>query len=347
MKRNAMVAPLLGALLLVVTACGSGGASEGAASEGSGLSLDQVRLAIDNDDYMNVMTWMVADEKYWPKLGFTKPAKVVSTPQYVAGLVGGDVWIVQGESDAMWSAIAEGSVPMTIVGVVKNKEGRELGIRAGVDPDKLEGLKISGGTVGDRNVSIGRHILEELGVDPDSMQWVSVTGGADGRLKALLAGQIDAAVLQPRNEHQLKESGGQIIHKELAIAPQEVWVVKSDTLEDHQDAVCAYLKGRIQAYQYAAAGEDHTENQDAIVKLTTERGLEPTSDELGEWPEEASERWALGGGATVASFDEWNQDMIDNGNVPEGFDWKEHVDFHCLTKVQKELGLKVQPGLVR
>jgi hypothetical protein len=36
--------------------------------------------------------------------------------------------------------------------------------------------------------------------------------------------------------------------------------------------------------------------------------------------------------------------MIANGNVPDGFDWKEHVDFSCLTQAQENLGLEVQPG---
>ena len=51
--------------------------------------------------------------------------------------------------------------------------------------------------------------------------------------------------------------------------------------------------------------------------------------------------WALTGGAPLDAFEQWNQDMIANGNVPEGFDWKEHADFSCLTQVQENLGLEV------
>ena len=52
----------------------------------------------------------------------------------------------------------------------------------------------------------------------------------------------------------------------------------------------------------------------------------------------------LDGGSTLAAFDQWNQDMIDNGNVPEGFDWREHADFTCLTQAQENLGLTPNPG---
>ena len=53
---------------------------------------------------------------------------------------------------------------------------------------------------------------------------------------------------------------------------------------------------------------------------------------------------ALTGGASEESFEAWNEDMIENENVPEDFDWREHVDFSCLTEVQEELGLTVEPG---
>jgi hypothetical protein len=53
--------------------------------------------------------------------------------------------------------------------------------------------------------------------------------------------------------------------------------------------------------------------------------------------------WSLDGGSSVESFDAWNQDMIDNGNVPEGFDWRDHVDFSCLWEAQEKLGLEQSP----
>jgi hypothetical protein len=83
------------------------------------------------------MAWMVADEKYWPELGFTEPAEVVATDEYLAGLFGGDVWVAQGESDAIWGALAEGSVPLKIIGVEKDSEAWYLGIRKGVDENNL------------------------------------------------------------------------------------------------------------------------------------------------------------------------------------------------------------------
>ena len=351
--RNVRLFILLLALALVAVACGDSGggdtddgATDSAASEGGEggeLSLSQVKLAIDNDDFMNQIAWMVADEDYWPELGFTEEAEVVATDEYLAGLVGGDVWVAQGESDAIWGAMAEGSVPLKMIGVEKDTEAWFLGIRKGIDENNLEGLKISGGPAGDRNITVGEHILEDMGVDHTKMEWVPVEGGSDERLEALLAGQLDVAVLQPRHRAPLTEAGGKMVYEEYMDSPQEMWVVTEETMNNNRDAVCAYLEGRIAAKQWLSEGDDYTDNQDAAVAIAEERGLEPEQDELGEWQDEMQYNWSLDGGSPADSFDAWNEDMISNENVPEGFDWKEHADFSCLWEAQENLGLEQNP----
>ncbi len=335
---------ILLAATLVAAACGSGDSGDSGGDDGDGLSLNQVRLAIDGDDYMNQLAWMVADENYWPDLGFTEEAEVFATDEYIAGLAGESVWVAQGEADVIWSALAEGSVPMKIIGVEKDAEAFFLGIREGVDPENLEGLKISGGAAGDRNITVAEEMLEGLGVDPESMEWVQIEGGSDDRLQAMLAGQIDVASLQPRHVLPLEESGGQMIVQEYKRYPQEVWVVRADTLEENRDAVCAYLEGRIAAKQWISAGDDYKDNQDAAVAIAADRGEDPSEGDLDEWTIEMEQNWSLTGGAPMESFDAWNDAMIDAGNVDEGFDWREHADFSCLTEAQENLGLEVEPG---
>jgi ABC-type nitrate/sulfonate/bicarbonate transport system substrate-binding protein len=331
---------------LVAAACGGddSGSGSGSGDGDDGLSLSQVQLAIDNDDYMNQLAWMVADSDYWPDLGFTEQAEVTATDEYIAGLAGESVWVAQGESDVIWSALAEGSVPMKIIGVEKDAEAFFLGIREGVDPENLEGLKVSGGAAGDRNITVAEEMLEGLGVDPESMEWVQVEGGSDERLQAMLAGQIDVAALQPRHLVPLDEGGGEMIVQEYKRYPQEVWVVREDTMEENRDAVCAYLEGRIAAKQWISEGDDYMDNQDAALAVAEEYGETPSEGDLDEWTIEMEQNWSLTGGAPRESFDEWNQAMIDAGNVDEGFDWTEHVDFSCLTEAQEKLGLEVEPG---
>jgi ABC-type nitrate/sulfonate/bicarbonate transport system substrate-binding protein len=326
-------------LALLVTACG--GDDEGGEGE---LSLNQVRMAMDGDDYMNQLAWMVADERYWGDLGFGEAAEVVASDEYLAGLFGGDVWVAQGESDVIWSAMAEGSIPMKVVGVDKGQEAWFLGIAEGVDPENLEGLRISGGAAGDRNITVARKMLEELGVDPDSMEWISIDGSSDDRLNAMIAGQLDISALQPRHLLPLADAGGEMIFEEYREVPQEVWVVTEETMDDNKDAVCAFIEGRIAAKQWASEGDDYADNQDAAVAITADRNLDPAEGDLDEWAAEMEHNWSLDGGATEEAFEQWNVDMIDNENVPADFDWREHVDFSCLTEAQENLGLEPNPG---
>jgi ABC-type nitrate/sulfonate/bicarbonate transport system substrate-binding protein len=328
---------------LVAAACGGDG-DGGGGGEGD-LGVERVELAIDTDDYMNNLAWVVAEEKYWPKLGFQEDAKVVATDEYMAGLFGGDVWVAQGESDTVWAALAEGSVPMKIVGVEKDTEAWFIGIRKGVDKNNLEGLKISGGEIGDRNITVGEKSLEEMGVDPDSMEWVPIEGSSDDRLTALIAGQIDVAVLQPRHLIPLDEAGGEMIFQKFVDAPQEVWVVTEEFLNENEDAVCAYLQGRIQAKRWIGAGEDLKKNQDAAVEIGRESDekLEPAEGDLAEWENEVEGNWSLDGGAPAAAFDQWTEDMIAEDVVPEGFEWRDYADFDCVWRIQEELGLEQNP----
>jgi ABC-type nitrate/sulfonate/bicarbonate transport system substrate-binding protein len=331
---------------LVAASCG-GDDDEAAGGGGEeGLGVERVELAIDTDDYMNNLAVAVADDRYWSDLGFTEEADWVATDEYMAGLFGGDVWVAQGESDIIWAALAEGSVPLKIVGVEKDTEAWFIGIRKGVDENNLEGLKISGGAIGDRNITVGEKSLEEMGVDPDSMKWVPIEGSSDERLVALLAGQIDAAVLQPRHIIPLEREGGKMIFQEFVDSPQEVWVTTADFLEENEEAVCAYLEGRIQAKRWMGEGEDLTANQDAAIEIGRKPPyrLEPAEGDLAEWDTEITDNWSLDGGAPADSFDQWNEDMIANENVPEGFDWKEHADFNCLWQVQEKLGLENNPN---
>lgn len=339
-KRIAVVGTALA--LSLTAACGSDG--EEAEASGDCLGLDQVNMAMDNEDYMNQIAWMVADENYWPELGFCEEARVVATSDYMAGLIGGDVWVSQGESSDIWPASAEGSVDLTIIGVEKDSEAWFLGLAEGVDPNDLEGRKISGGPPGDRNIQVGRNILEEMGTDPDSMEWVSVNGGSDQRLQVLIAGQIDAAVLQPRHLSQLDQAGGEMVYQEYNVVPQEVWVVQTETLEENEDAVCAWVEGRVAAKQWLSAGDDHTENRDAAIELGREYGREPSEGEVEQWANEMTDNWSLDGGSPAASFDEWNDDMIEGGIVPEDYDWRDHADFTCLWQAQENLGIEKNPA---
>ena len=107
--------------------------------------------------------------------------------------------------------------------------------------------------------------------------------------------------------------------------------------------MCDYVQDA-PALQYVSAGEDYTDNQDACPQLVRDRGLDPSRPRSTNGPPRWDTSWRSTGARRVKSFDEWNQAMIDNGNVPKDFNWKDHVDFSCVTAAQKKLGLPLGPG---
>ncbi|MPZ54452.1 MAG: hypothetical protein GEU79_17280, partial [Acidimicrobiia bacterium] len=285
--------------------------------EPEALSLDRVTMAADNGDFMDSLIWSTADARYWPELGFTEPVEATVTQDFVAGLVGGSAWVVQGENNLFWSAMAEGSVPMRSIGVHMDGEAWILGIDEDVDPANLEGLKITGGSPGERNETIGREILTELGFDPDNVEWITVPGGPEERFRALAADQVDMAVLQPELEGLLEDIGGEFIYDEMRVIPQAGWAVTAETMENNRDAVCAFVEGQLAARQWLSEGPDRTANQDEAVELAAEYGLEPTEGDLKEWGNFLGDVLSVDGGSPAPSFDEWTEQMALQGLVPD------------------------------
>lgn len=201
------------------------------------------------------------EERYFPDLGFTEDAEVVATDEYLAGLVGGDVWVAQGESDAIWGAPGRGHR------AVEDHRCREE--RRGLVPRNPRG-----------------HRCERSGRQEDD------------RVQALLAGQIDVAVLQARHLLPLDEGGGEMIYQEYHQVPQEVWVVKAETMEQNRDVVCAYLQDRITAKQWLSEGEDYQDNKDEGMELgrsrdsTRPKGISAGADSPGR-PAPAVDREVL------------------------------------------------------
>ena len=86
---------------------------------------------------------------------------------------------------------------------------------------------------------------------------------------------------------------------EFVEAPQEVWVVRTDFLEDNKDAVCGYIEGRIESNLYAGAGDEYIDNREAVIELVKEaQDIEPSDAEIEDWSGEIGTQIAIEGGAT-------------------------------------------------
>jgi ABC-type nitrate/sulfonate/bicarbonate transport system substrate-binding protein len=308
-------------------------------------SLNQVKFATSSNDAQDLMIVYSTAELFWPDLGFTEQPTVIVTDDILPAIVAEEAWIAQGGTSLFWAAMDEGSLDLVLVGIDKDNEIRILGARPGIKgvEDLGPGTKASGGDVGDYDELVLKQVLEELGANPDEMEILSMGGGADARMQAMVAGQLDVGIQQPRNVGPLTRAGGVILYERAAEVPQESWVVTRNVWENNRDAVCAFIHGRIQGKQWAYEGDDHKANIEQATEIVRKYDIDPTEDELGDWVRELEGNQSLDAGTTVEALDKFQADLKSLGNLSEDFDWRDHADFSCLWEAQEQLGLPLRP----
>lgn len=328
-------------LALLVSACAAPGGTGG----DSDLSLNQVKFATSSNDAQDLMIVYSTSELFWPKHGFTEPATIIVTDDILPALVSGEAWIIQGGTSQFWAAMAEGSLDLVLVGIDKDNEVRILGARPGIASvdDVTAGMTVSGGDVGDYDELVVREIMDELGLTDRGLEVVAMGGGADSRMQAMLAGQLDMGIQQPRNIGPLTRAGGVILYEEAAEVPQEAWMVTRETWNNNRDAVCAFVRGRIEGKQWAAEGDDMRANIPEALEIIRKYDIDPSEDELGDWARELQGNMSLDAGTTEAALDKFVDDLKGLGHLPADFDWRDHADFSCVHEAQEALGLPQRP----
>lgn len=103
----------------------------------------------------------------------------------------------------------QGVIDAVIVAISSDKEAWYLlGSPDIATPEDLAGARFSAGRPGDSWNIVSRIIMtDHWGIDPDELEWLSVPS-SDGRLDAMLAGELDAFNGQPRHVPGVEEAGG-------------------------------------------------------------------------------------------------------------------------------------------
>jgi ABC-type nitrate/sulfonate/bicarbonate transport system substrate-binding protein len=351
MKRTTIFLVLLLSLSLVISSCARQAAPPQAQDQqvlkdtSKELSQKQVKFATISRDAQELMIVYSMSDMFFPKVGFTEKPEVVLTEETLPGLTSGQVWVAMDETSTIWAAMDEGNLDLVIVAVDKDNEERILGARPGIKTaqDLSPESKISGGAVGEYDELILREILTNIGVDPNNVQIIAMGGGADARMKAMIAGQLDAGIQQPRNIAPLTEAGGVILYNQPAEAVQDTYVVTRDYLNQHRDEVCAFVKAEVMSKQWAYEGADHKANLQPALDIVKKYSVDPTENELAGWVHELEGNISLDGGATVAALDKFQKDLKSLEVLSADFQWRDHADFSCLWEAQQALGLQQRP----
>lgn len=344
LMRWGLAVALLGTMILA--ACGNQGgntstnASTAASSGGKQPVKSSLVLGINNPNYATQAPIFIAQAKgFFKDVGIQK-IRVITTDNFVQGLVGGSLDISQGDTDQWLGAAAKSDKPIKYVATFRDKEWHIIGGKKGINSiADLAGKTVTAGERGGRNEYVIKSVLKESGVDAGSVKFVPLGGGSDARVQALINGQVDGASIFPRHMLPLQKAGGKVLYKKLTSVPQEGIAVMGDWLAQNESTLAAYLTATIKARRYMADPAHEAE----VVKIMRDKKFELPDEFVAVYKTE-TDQLSKDGGFDPAQMDELVKQEQGLDLLPAGLDWRKYVDLKALYQAQKALGMPERPA---
>jgi ABC-type nitrate/sulfonate/bicarbonate transport system substrate-binding protein len=336
-RRTWLCAALVAVVSLLLAACGGSGDTNAA---GSGSSVkSSITVGMNNPNYATQLPVYIAlDKGYFKEVGIND-VKVVTSDEFVAGLVGGSIDISQGDTD-QWLNAAQKSGKIAYLGTYRSKEWHILGVSKDIKtPQDLVGKKVTAGQRGGRNEYVLKTMLKSIGVDPSKVGFVPLGGGSDARLQALVNNQVQGAVIFPRHIKPLESSGGRTLYNQLTEVPQEGVATRTDFLEKNRATVVAYWKATLKARQYM---QDKS-HQAEILQIMRNHKFEIPPDFEALYQTEI-DQISPDGGLDTAKMGELVQQEQQLDIIPKDLDWKQYTKLDPLWEAQQALGLPRNPS---
>ncbi len=330
------------------------GDPEGDDAAAGELSLTELRMSFPTER-VGMLMQLYGSKVEWDKV--FDSVELTQTIEGVAGLVSDSVWIAMDEPAALWPALESGLVDGVLVANVQDVDNWYLCAAPDIQtPEDLIGGQFTGGEVGNAWNVVGAKIMqEELGIDPAEVEFVSVGGGSDAWVEALLAGQVDAAMCQPRHMPLMEEAGGNLLYQEQVNIATEMFLVMRDTWENHQDAVCAAVGGMFDFRQWMLDSEedDWSDRMPELTRLLEDAGYDTSEAGLDiERYWETTQQltgfsWTMTLGTPAEAmdlqYDVLSREGGEGGEISADFDWREHVAYDCVWEKQEAAGLPLVP----
>ena len=336
-RRVPLCAALVAVVALTLAACGGSGEKS---SSGSGSAVkSSITLGMNNPNYATQLPVYIAmDKGYFKEVGIND-VKVVTSDEFVAGLVGGSIDISQGDTD-QWLNAAQKSRRIDYLGTYRSKEWHILGVSKDIKtPQDLVGKKVTAGQRGGRNEFVLKTMLQSVGVDPSKVDFVPLGGGSDARLQALVNNQVQGAVIFPRHIKPLEKEGGQVLFNKLTDVPQEGVATRSDFLDKNRATVVAYWKATLKARQYMQDPAHEAE----ILQIMRGHKFEIPPD-FEELYKTEIDQISPDGGLDATKMDDLVQQEQQLDLIAKDLDWKQYTKLDALWEAQQALGLPRNPA---
>jgi len=197
--------------------------------------LQKVVINYPNRSGSNWPLFLAKEGGYYQKYGLDVELKFGVHPAGVAGLVGGDLQMVNSSLEQLMQAASkDGS--LVLMGSALNKgmfalmAGKDI-----ADVKALKGKRIAIGQVGDAPYGYMLTLMAHYGLKPRDVQWIPVGSDVNARAAALVSGRADASLLTAPAYFRMEEQG----YKALAHLSDTAGVFASTTYLFKKSGVAA------------------------------------------------------------------------------------------------------------
>lgn len=321
--------------VLAISACGD----SDAAGPGEGGD-SNLTVGVDSDNFMtNVPLYVAIDKGYFEEAGLGNVEVTVTGDNYASGLISGSVDISYAPTVSWFAAGEQSGEDIRWIGPLRDSEFLLLGVREGInDPSDLRGKKVTGGPVGGDNDANLRGVLSELGLSEKDVEIVPTDPGSDAWLAAVLAGQLDGAMMFPRHIAPLEENGGSLLYEEKRDAPQDGYATTGKFLEENAETVEAFMLGLLKAREFYT----DKANQDEVFEIMEANGFD--SEVVKPAYDIELAQHSVDGGFDAEDMEAMAQRAIEREQMPEATKWHDWVALDALWAAQDELGHERRPA---
>lgn len=306
-----------------------------------------IKVAVDNPHYLFQVDSLVALDKGYAKEYGIETIENTVTDEVIPALIGGSVDIVLFDTDSIMNAAKQSGTDLKVIGMYIQQEANVLAVRKGIDSvEDLKGsnAKIAVSGQGTRSYEKMVQMLQSSGIDPQGdVQLIDTGGQSNERLQQIINGTVDGGSVQLRHETMLKDVGGKFLIKQTPDFPQLAWGTTGEFLKENPDTVAAFLAATIKARRDIV----DQKNKDYVLKLMEDPRYDfelPQSFKDAYDNENSAEYRGADGGFETDRMDALIDEQIKFKVLPEGLDWREHIDLSALWTAQKNLGLELRPA---
>jgi len=221
-------------------------------------------------------TWMAQEKGYFKKRGLdVEFVQFRGDKDVMRALLAGDLDCAEMNPAPTLSAIDRGATDLRFIG--SPMPGLPYALYARKDITswaQLKGKTFGVSAPGSQPDIIAREMLRRKGVDPDSIKIVDA-GGSGSRIKALVAGKIDAAASSSEYSPDAAKLGIRVMALAADLLPEyphHVFVVREETLKAKREATISFLAAYMEGLNYAVKHRDET------LKLAGRINHKPAND---------------------------------------------------------------------